>query len=182
MKTLTDNSIFPEEVIFTLSEKASELMTSESILFGDFFHPVFGSKKFPISYSTSLCEEGIESLLEELFNKRENFSLEGCFKYNEWLKIKGLAKVPVTLIGQCVGKDSGACKSTRDKWSCGGCGKSWLPGSYNSSTCKNHEFPFWFKFMKNEINRDMEKNGGVSNKAPLVWTSTECFRPFFENR
>jgi hypothetical protein len=159
----------------SISDELWSMMTANDP-WSNFFYPVFGSNHFPITYYTNI--DTIPEVLQELCSLYKEFSKEDCHAYNQSLLAAGVVRTaPANLEGICVKEIKGACRATGDKWSCGGCGISWVPGSYMSKTCKQHPDPFWLEYLQADVKAMLDQHG-VSDTAPIVWVNGQGERRF----
>ena len=166
--------------IFSITRSAFESSSKEDII----LWPIFGSNGFPITIAyTEGTAEQVQQIYHELLGVSDKLSQEDCEKYNQQLLQRGFVRdiqVPLNLKGECVkafDPETKRCKVSKDKFSCMGCGKSWVPMSYMSKTCKTHPNPDWFEPLKYRINPLMAEHG-VSTTAPLVWANNNVKRVF----
>lgn len=152
-------------------------------LFAKYARPIFGSNHFPIAMVTSGWEGNqteLGAIIRHLCDVRSQLSRTDCLLWNSALEERGIAPfVPKNLEGSCVKElfPKGVCKASPDKWSCMGCGKSYVPGSYMTASCKKHPDPLWAIPLSKEI-EELIAQHGVSNKAPIVWANSEGARLF----
>jgi hypothetical protein len=137
--------------------------------FDPWLRPFFGVQRFPIHYESSgLTACQIKAALQDLFAARPHLLIQDCGAYNAWLKGHGLAAPPFTwLSGQCT-EVKETCKHFK-RWTCGGCGRIFIPGSLNDPACTVGEYPWWYEYVKDEIDGLIADSGGVSRTDPLVW-------------
>jgi hypothetical protein len=174
----------------TLAELEVQLEVKFSApAFGEpYLIPVFGSRKFPIEYYTSGVEKSRElEILTTLYTVAAKLPISVLERFNARLNALGsLPKkivAPEELSGNCIKthpankNPASRCTPTLDKWSCLGCGKSWVPGSYMSATCKKYDYPWWVEIpaIRENIESDIEALG-ESTKSPIVWLHSKSIR------
>lgn len=181
MKSLAE--LFAELPSFSvISPFVAKEMCSEE-LFSRYARPIFGSNHFPIHMLSSGWEGNATELgtvLRHLCDVHKSLSREDCLKWNAALEERGAAPlIPKNLEGSCVKEvfPKGVCKASPDKWSCMGCGKSYVPNSYMASSCKKHPDPEWLGPLSQDVEALIEEHG-VSNKAPIVWANSQGSRMF----
>lgn len=168
-----------------LPQEVKEVMAPTSPIMAQFLYPVFGSNSFPITYHTNIRSEAeVKRLLSKILDARNSLTKEACEFWNQALNRFVGTPIPQNLEGVCIKTMSSSnnsvkavCRATPDKWSCSGCGKTWVPGSYMSASCKSHPDPFW----KDALQPDLDaliKEHGVSKEAPLVWADGQASRLF----
>lgn len=162
-----------------LSDSTKKKITSLDLMGSSFLHGAFGSNGFFIYVN----KRDSDKEYAEIIKLHESFSLKECQEFNQIMLKYGYLPdkfVPEQLTGQCLKPNDSKkkCKASPDKWSCIGCGKSWVPKSYMSKTCKSHPFPEWAEHLDSKIDKDISEAGGVSNTAPLVWAGGETKKLF----
>lgn len=160
-------------------------MVNPALSWDQYLHVQFSAPLFPIHIRTlNLSKERIDTLMSELFTHWRNGELnkEWVDAYHSYLNDSGYLQIPsTTTSGVCQkGNLDNVCKAHPNKWSCNGCGKVFIPGSYDSKTCKKHDFPWWMQYMQEDVSIWIEESGGVSKKAALVHDGKTLSRPFLE--
>lgn len=162
-----------------LSEDAKKKITTPDLMGSSFLHGAFGSNGFFIYVN----KRNSDQEYSEVIRQHENFPLDECHEFNQLMLKHGYLPdkyIPERLTGECLKPEDSKkkCKASPDKWSCIGCGKSWVPKSYMSKTCKSHPFPEWAEPLDSKIDKDIAAAGGVSKTAPLVWAGGETKKLF----
>lgn len=134
---------------------------------------IFNAGRFPIWYHSDFTEAETRALLQSLFDKRAELHLDDCHAYNQWLKAEGLvARVPLSLRGKCIKADPKErhpdCKHLH-RWTCGGCGKTTLPGSLMDPVCTVYPDPWWMEYIGDHVRSVVAAEGGPSKTDPLIW-------------
>lgn len=133
----------------------------------------FNAGRFPIWYVSDFDAEETKTYLRDLFANRANLVLDDCHAYNRWLAdFAHIARAPLTLRGKCIKADPKDkhpdCKNFH-RHTCGGCGKTFLPGSLNDPACVQYDDPWWMEYIGTEVRSAIAATGGVSKTDPLVW-------------
>ena len=159
---------------------ARHKMTTEEI-FEPYLRPIFGSNSFPIAvHAPGMPQSEVAYLLGLICSVRTKLSRDDCLIWNAALETRGdVLLVPKNLEGSCVKAlfPKGVCKASPDKWSCMGCGKSYVPDSYMAKSCKRHPDPLWLAPLSADVEALISEHG-VSDKAPIVWINSEGHRLF----
>lgn len=134
---------------------------------------IFNTWRFPIWYHSDFDDATTHTLLKSIFDVRAYLHLDDCHAYNQWLKVEGyVARVPLSLRGKCVKIDPKErhpdCKHLH-RWTCGGCGKTTLPGSLVDPACTVYPDPWWMDFIGDEVRETVAAQGGPSKTDPLIW-------------
>lgn len=134
---------------------------------------IFSSGRFPIWYHSDFSQVGTHTLLRSIFDARTELTLDDCHAFNQWLKAEGLvARVPLSLRGKCIKTNPQdrhpECKHLH-RWSCGGCGKTTLPGSLIDPACTVYPDPWWMQYIGDEVREIVANEGGPSKTDPLIW-------------
>ncbi|HEC67109.1 MAG TPA: hypothetical protein ENI23_17670 [bacterium] len=186
--TVRVTELFPSFQV--IAENILTVMLAPPLQFNDYLYPIFGCRKFPIDYHSNLDKTSAWMLLHVICRKSESLDFFDIQAYHQWLINTGNVAsgfVPMTLSGECVKSSDNEIVSARcrvtvtNKWGCKGCGKIYIPGSYDSKSCVQHPEPFWLASVKDVVAADIKDYGGISKKAPLVWTKDKTFRPFVES-
>jgi hypothetical protein len=134
---------------------------------------VFNCACFPVIYYSDFDEDETHTLLKSVFDARTSLSVDDCHTYNQWAHAEGLlSRIPISLSGICVKPNPKYkhpdCKNL-SKWTCGGCGRTWLPGSLVDPICVVYPDPWWMNYIGEEIRALIAANGGPSKTDPLVF-------------
>lgn len=166
-----------------LSESALDKICSVDLMGLAFMHGVFGSNGFFIHVQ----KRDADAEYKEITQLQDKFPLEECQAFNALMVKHGYVSekyAPEELTGQCLKPNDSKkkCRASPDKWSCIGCGKSWVPDSYKSKTCKKHPHPEWAEPLQDRITQAIQENGGPSTTAPLVWAMKETKKIFIPKK
>lgn len=143
--------------------------------FGEYCRPVFNAYRFPIAYSVAPGYDP-DAVLRQLFVIRDLLPLAEVINYHGWLQQEGIApRLPAQLTGICT-HDRATCKVMPDKFTCGGCGRTIVPGSLQDKACKVHANPWWMKYIGPDMESLVDEHGGVSKTDPLILFPAGAFR------
>lgn len=159
-----------------VSRETAVLMTQDSVLFEPHLHVAFNSAGFPGEYyAHNLSQDQVEKALDEIFAARKQIPLSLIQKYHSFLNNVGVGRASTGLAnGVCVKPESPfLCRANTNKWSCAGCGLTWVPGSYvgPKKKCKDHPDPWWLPRVADEMLEIIEMHGGPSDSGPIVIVS-----------
>lgn len=149
----------------------TRLMFSMEVVFSEAIHPVFNCGKFPSKYHAYNCDSQTkESFLETLFSARNRLTIEMCEAYISLLVSYGFNySVYTDLSGSCRKASAPkVCKPLDDRFTCAGCGIVYVPNSLRDKACVVHKDPWWFPYLKSELEADIQQAGGISKTDPLV--------------
>lgn len=132
---------------------------------------IFSAGAFPIHYTSDFDPPTTHHHLTHIFAIRSTLSYLDITAYHQWLYRLGLVpRIPITLTGTCVATSKDRHPDCRHfyKWTCGGCGRTHVPGSLRDPACTRHPDPWWASYLSLEIAHAIEQHS-VSSTDPLIW-------------